>query len=163
MSEYNPDWYNLIETAKKRGDIVTGLTIPYIIGALEKDNPNFIATENDVFDLLTDIVTSNTELTAVLKECDLIHQYVVALQSADFCEENFKTQISFRNENGVNSLFVIHEAKLLGSSIKEISHNLFDQYTKPSFETKKYSWNYTEKDWFPFSDREKETINEALK
>ena len=162
MKQTNPYWYNLILTAQTRGDIVTGLTIPYLLGATEKDNQEYIAKEEDVIQLLTDMAYSDTELKPVLKECGLIHQYVIALQDADFCKSNFKNQISFKNENGENSLYIIHEAKSLGNNIEQISQNLYEEYAEQSFNKSRYSWDYNKQEWLNFSSREKETITLAL-
>lgn len=162
MTTEIPKWYTLIQTAKHRGDIVTGLTIPYLIGALNINNSDFTATKEDVHELLTDIASSITELNPVLKECDLIHEYVVALSSPEFCGDNFKSQLSFQSESGIKTLYVINEAKILGNNLIEISQNLYNKYVDCSFSKKRYSWDYKKTDWFPFTEREKGTIAVAL-
>jgi hypothetical protein len=160
--DITPSWYSLIKTAIVRGDIVTGLTIPYLIGAQRIGKPNFQSDRNTICELIEEMSNSITELNPVLQMCGLIHQYVVALKTPQSCEENFKSEIHFCNEYGIESLYVIHEAKSLGNTINEISDKLFEEY-KINLSERKYSWCYTKKIWQEFNEREKETISMAVK
>lgn len=156
----NNYWYRLIQQAKENHDIFNGLTIPYIIGAYKLSFSEYIIDKYSVQRLLLDLLDSQNELTAVIEKCGLIKQYVIALRNHQSLEDNFQDETHFRNDMGVNNLFVIHEAKVLGNSIEEISVSLTDMY-KNYLSKDEFSWD-SEHGWMPFSERDKKTIAQAI-
>ena len=150
-------WYNLIKTALEKGQIVTGLTIPYILGAQKITDTDFVIDDKSIYNLLNEITNSTTELRAVLKKCGTIEQYVLGLSNAQFCRENLETELFFKNQMGVGSLYVINDAKSLGKTLEEISVNLTKEY-KDYLKAEKYSWDSDSKLWREFTGDEKERI-----
>ncbi|MEO6669506.1 MAG: hypothetical protein ABIN36_08520 [Ferruginibacter sp.] len=152
-------WYKLIELLRKKDIIIDGLTIPFIIGAKKYLDPKLEINDDSIFNFLTEIVHSDTDERAVLKDC-AGNQYIIALRSRQFCKENLSNARIFRNKKGNESLYVTNDVAYLGNSIREISESLNERY-KGLFAKETFSWNDTRMSWNKLSEMEKQIVTEA--
>lgn len=136
-------WLKLLENwslEEKR----TGLTIPYIVGALNK-NERKLNSVNDLFEL---IFNSNIETTIYLNYCDeFLGEYVLTTHkfiNIHHTETKGKTSISFSQS-----------CEILGKNYSQILEKLSSRYNQ-HIEKSNYSKNG--KNWGDFTEKETQFI-----
>lgn len=151
MAEY---WYKLLQEwviVQKR----SGLTIPYIIGALELTGNS---SQESVESLINNIVKSDYGKTIVLKRCDDLNEYILTIERAIIYPENF----IHRSPQSGNIIFkAALDTKPLGDNIAEIIRKLAKRYenniNKGQFSRDMFL------SWTEYSENEKEFIIQVLK
>ncbi len=154
----NPFWYRLITNLKANGEILNGVTIPFILGAQEIKDNTLVIREESIYVLLTEIMNSSTELKVILQNCEDIHEYVIGLRDKYFCEHYLKSDLSFTNEKGDKTIYVALTAIKLGNTIHEISNNLTKKYWN-YLKNNYFSWDKYNQTWRIFSQRERDLIS----
>jgi hypothetical protein len=148
-----PFWYKLIISEKEKGEITTGLTIPFIIGAKSVNDESYVPSENSISELLDEIIASSTEQVAFFQECPRIRQYVIGLTERNSPEAEENSEIIFTNSNGDKTLYISGDAKNFGTDVEEISTNL-NKLWLPTLMEKRFSWDKSNTDWTVFLDEE---------
>jgi hypothetical protein len=149
----HPIWYQQISYQKKNGLISNGLTIPYLIGTYKLYGYQLIKQENPIEVLINDIVSSEIDGCAVLQKCFDIRQLVIKIESRNYCKDNYKTEIYFKNNKDNKSLIITQSASDLGKDLPTIINTLSDLFLE-NINHDKYSWNNTDKLWQEFNEKD---------
>lgn len=150
----------LIEKLKEKGVITNGLTIPYLVGALNV-RFNFSSNKDTLILLIDNLINSTTDSKLVLLKCDFINEFVISLETKKFCEENFQNEISFTNDANIKTLFITDNAKVFGKNREELIENLWIKYAE-QIQNKLFSWKSLEHKYFMFDDIEIRRIWEVI-
>lgn len=148
----NPDWYKLTKLLKLRGEIITGLTIPYIFGAYKLLGKPF----ENISALLDELRKYQIDKYPVIQKCGTIHQHVIAVEDKHIYHKDHLNDIKLYNANkGID--LVISSNTELGKNEEMIYKNLTRLYKDP-IDAGKYSWNNTIEKWKPFEEKEEKLI-----
>ncbi len=151
----------LIEKLKEKGVITNGLTIPYLVGALNV-RFNFPSNKSTLIQLVDNLINSTIDNNKlVLMFCGDIDEYVISVESEKFCEENYSNEISFRNAANIKTLYITDNAKNFGKTKEELVENLWIKYVD-QIQNKLYSWKSLEHKYFSFDDIEIRRIWEVI-
>lgn len=148
MKNYNPIWYKLTKLLKERGQINTGLTIPYIFGAYKLLGQPL----NSISNLLDELRKDPIDKYPVIQKCGTIHQHVVAVEEKKSYHKNYIKDVKLRNSNNEIDLIVSSNTSI-GRTDKDVYKNLTQLYIEP-IEGENYSWNNKEQKWKPFDQQE---------
>lgn len=155
-----PIWYQQISYHKKNRLISNGLTIPFLIGTYKLCGYQFVNQENPIEVLINDIVNSEIDVCAVLQKCFDIRQFVIKIESRNFCEDSYKTEIYFKNNKDNKSLIITQSASDLGKDLPTIIDTLSDLFLE-NINHGKFSWNNADKIWQEFNENDKNVILSA--
>ncbi len=155
-----PIWYQQISYQKKNRLISNGLTIPYLIGTYKLYGYQFIKQENPIEVLINDIVNSEIDGCAVLQKCFDIRQFVIKIESRNYCKDNYKTEIYFKNNKDNKSLIITQSASDLGKDLPTIINTLSDLFLE-NINHGKFSWNNADKLWQEFNEKDIKIILSA--
>lgn len=155
MAKDRPYWYKLIiHWVKAKGR--NGLTIPFIIGAEQFNKPDLSVEQISVWQLLTEIINSDTGDTITLLYCTDIGEYVLGLNHY----YNTMKGTEIKNDRTQNTtLLATLSTQILGNNIEDIGQSLTDRYAK-CLNDKKYSLINSQ--WIDFADNDIDMIREAL-
>lgn len=161
MNQTNyPIWFQQINYQKRKKMILYGLTIPYIIGTYKLLGES--ATEKNLLKhLFEDILNSNLPQCAVIQKCPHIKQYVIGIESKEFCAKFFKNEISFKNKDNVDVLYITQNAKELGNNFDIIINKLRTLY-KDKLASNLHTWDNDDKKWRVFNKNEIDLILSAI-
>lgn len=139
------EWYNLLDYwCNKKSPRGFGLTIPFLIGATKAKGTR---------ELLMDIDRTETEKLVVLRFCSDIWEYVLSLPNAP---KSF-----LQNYKRFDQLAIHCDYLDKLNSIEELVDH-FERYNEV-ISNKKFSWNKDCRDWEPFSEQQKQMIEENKK
>lgn len=157
---YQNLWYKQISYQKKKGLISNGLTIPFLIGTYELCGCNLVGQQNPIKFLFDEIIKSEIGVCAVLQKCPHINQFVIGIESTEFCERFFKKEICVTNAKDKKKLIITLNASELGSDFMKIVDVLNVLYIE-DIELGKYSWNNADKLWQEFNEKDIKIILSA--
>lgn len=157
---YQDLWYKQISYQKKKNLISNGLTIPFLIGTYELCGCYLVGQQNPIKFLFNEIINSEIGVCAVLQKCPNINQFVIGIESREFCEKYFKKEIYFDNSKDNKILIITQNASELGSDLMKIVDTLTDLYFE-NIDLGKYTWNNGDKIWQEFNEKDKNRILSA--
>lgn len=148
----------LIKYQKDENIISFGLTIPYLVGAIEITSNNLIPKDGSIKNLIYEILNSQSKYVAVIQKCIEIKKYVIGIESLNNCNLLFKNDIQIYNSDKNLRIIITANAKDLSNNIEDIISEFNELYLEYIIESK-FSWNYKMKEWTCFSEYEKKIIN----
>lgn len=150
-----PYWHMLISywVNKKKKN---GLTIPFIIGAEQFQNTSLKIAPMTVYQLLSEIINSDTDDIITLLYCDTIGDYVLGLNNSYNSMKGLEVKNQHTNKT---TLIATLSTIVLGNNINEIIKALTEKYAD-CLTDKKYS--LIKSNWADFDESDIKIINEAL-
>ena len=146
-SSSNPYWYKLIKLLKTKGEITTGLTIPYLFGAYKELGQPV----TNIKELIKHIYYSEIDKYPLIQRCDVIEHHVVTIEEKAFCSKSYKNDIKFKNPTNNNILFIVDTD--LGTTLDKVCSSLSLGYAN-QIKSQEYSWSKKEKRWKKFEPSE---------
>lgn len=142
------DWLKLLVNKSRKG---TGLTIPFMVGALALNNESNKLTIGE----LLSIIVKNDKSEVMLRFCNEIREFILTVSSNFILGKSYIKHLEFGN------LLVVPERNLKG--LDELEHIIisleidYDKYINAS--------NYSKRneDWFGFDQDDQNFIIDSLK
>jgi hypothetical protein len=126
MKNKNPLWYEVINTFKREGMFVNGVTIPFLIGAYEMNGSNIDLNSSNCVKFLLDELERKAPEKPFVQQCNILKDFVVSFANENdlnngknysfqkdneditiLFDENFQTQtsVSKMNSNNISNYF----------------------------------------------------------
>ena len=142
---------NLLKLLRNKSNIGTGLTIPFVIGVLKKDNQSNQLT---ISELLFDIV-NNAESEVMLRFCNEIGEFILTISPNFILAKRYIKHLKF------DQLLVVPEKNLKGLS--ELDHMIASLEIDYAKYINEGNFSKRGEDWYEFDENDENFIKNSLK
>lgn len=148
MVDNPPYWCRLLRHFEKRGYIHNGLTIPFLIGARKRIEP-----QEPLLDI-RDLIISINEVGGTVLECSNIGEFVIGTIDT----ETLKYKSAYRK--CIDNILITDDSLDMVNNLQELIYRFEQRYQK-NIDNYEYSKNHGE--WTDFTQIERTRIDESYR